>query len=80
MPMSAPVLYSFDTFSKLMCYLGVSCPDNPLIAMIKYSQENVYHKNPGDQITLNFFKISFKTSFLSKVWYGQNLMGLRMVA
>jgi len=77
MPMSGHVLYNFDTISKLMFYLGVQCQDNPLIAMMKYSPENVYRWNPGDQITLNFFKISFKTSFSGTVRYGQKSYGFK---
>lgn len=69
--MSKPPLHSFQSIAALLRYLGLPGPQHPLIALLQYDRNYTPVGNPGDRISLDFYKISFKTSFSGKVKYGQ---------
>lgn len=70
--MSKSTLYSFKSIAELMRYLKQPSPMHPLISIMKYSDKNIYIGCPGDRISMDFYKVSFKTSFSGRVKYGQS--------
>lgn len=70
--MSKSTLYSFESIAELMRYAKQPGPAHPLISIMKYNDENVQIGEPGDRISLGFYKVSFKTSFSGSVKYGQS--------
>ena len=70
--MAKPALHTFKSIADLMRYLGQPGPVHPLITIMQYDRQNVQIGHPGDRIVMDFYKISFKTSFSGKVTYGQH--------
>lgn len=70
--MNRPGLQVFKSIGELMQYLGQPGPAHPLITLMKYDEYNSRVGNAGDRISLDFYKISFKTSFTGKIKYGQS--------
>lgn len=61
----------FNSLTQLHRAMGQVTPTHPLISIMNYGDANF---NPADfeqGIILNFYKISFKTSFSGKLKYGQ---------
>jgi len=70
--MSKSTLYSFKSIAELMRHLKQPGPAHPLISVMKYNEKNIQIGNPGDRISMGFYKVSFKTSFSGSVKYGQS--------
>jgi AraC-like DNA-binding protein len=64
-------LHTFNGISELMRHLGQPSPLHPLIALINYNNTKVVLADVEEKYSLNFYKISFKTSFKGQVKYGQ---------
>lgn len=64
-----PVL--FNSLSQLHKAMGQSPPLHPLISILNYGEAHFEPKDFEEGIILNFYKISFKTSFSGKLKYGQ---------
>jgi AraC family transcriptional regulator, transcriptional activator of pobA len=54
-----------------MRYVKQPGPAHPLISLMKYNEENKQIGKPGDRISMDFYKVSFRTSFSGRVKYGQ---------
>ncbi|SDE95353.1 helix-turn-helix domain-containing protein [Chitinophaga filiformis] len=64
-------IHVFNSVSELMRQLGHTAPLHPLVALINYDNTKVPFADVGEKYSLNFYKISFKTSFRGQVKYGQ---------
>lgn len=64
-----PVL--FNSLSQLHKAMGQSAPKHPLISILNYGEAEFDPKEYEQGIILNFYKISFKTSFAGQLKYGQ---------
>jgi AraC-like DNA-binding protein len=73
MPMNndPAALYIFNSISELMRSMNMPGPLHPLVALINYSDVKPDLTDAGRKLALNFYKISFKTSFKGQVKYGQ---------
>lgn len=65
-----PKLHHFESISALMRQMEQTKPLHPLVAMINYNHVKVPLTDAGNQFSLDFYKISFKTNFNGKVKYG----------
>ena len=61
----------FDSLSQLHKAMGQPAPSHPLISIMNYGEAQFDPKDFEQGIILNFYKISFKTSFSGKLKYGQ---------
>jgi AraC family transcriptional regulator, transcriptional activator of pobA len=61
----------FKSVSQLMGYLNQPAPLYPLISLMDYKDTQITTFEKGVKVCLDFYKISFKTSFSGKVKYGQ---------
>ncbi|WP_263602722.1 helix-turn-helix domain-containing protein [Chryseobacterium sp. PET-29] len=61
----------FNSLSQLHKAMGQPAPSHPLISIINYGEARFDPKDFEQGIILNFYKISFKTSFSGKLKYGQ---------
>jgi AraC-like DNA-binding protein len=61
----------FNSLSQLHKAMGQTAPSHPLISIMNYGQAHFDPKDFEHGIILNFYKISFKTSFSGKLKYGQ---------
>lgn len=61
----------FDSLSQLHKAMGQPAPSHPLISIMNYGEAKFDPKDFEQGIILNFYKISFKTSFSGKLKYGQ---------
>jgi len=61
----------FDSLSQLHKAVGQPAPSFPLISIINYGEARFDPRDFEQGIILNFYKISFKTSFSGKLKYGQ---------
>ncbi|EDM38012.1 transcriptional regulator, AraC family protein [Pedobacter sp. BAL39] len=61
----------FNSLSQLHKAMGQQAPLHPLISIINYGDAHFDPKDFEQGIILNFYKISFKTSFSGKLKYGQ---------
>lgn len=66
-----PQLHHFESISALMRRMDQPKPLHPLVAMINYNNVKVALTDAGNKFSLDFYKISFKTSFNGKVKYGR---------
>ncbi|PJJ08152.1 helix-turn-helix protein [Flavobacterium sp. 1] len=64
-------LLTFKSISQLMRYLNQPAPLHPLIALVNYDDVVLNTFEKGQKIAIDFYKISFKTSFNGQVKYGQ---------
>ena len=71
MKKSMPQLHHFESISALMRRMDQPKPLHPLVAMINYNDVKVALTDAGNKFSLDFYKISFKTSFNGKVKYGR---------
>ncbi|MET1057083.1 MAG: hypothetical protein ABWY16_17360 [Pedobacter sp.] len=62
------IFYSLSQLNKAM---GQPPPSHPLIGLINYGEAIFDPKDYEQGIILNFYKISFKTSFSGRLKYGQ---------
>jgi len=65
----SPILI-VNSIAALMRRLGLPAPLHPLVALINYDLVKVALTDVGSQFSLDFYKISFKTSFRGQVRYG----------
>lgn len=70
--MSSSPLHKITSISALMRLLGQPEPLHPLVALIDYDSTTVDLSHAGDKFSLDFYKISFKTTFHGQVRYGQD--------
>lgn len=61
----------FKSLTQLHKAMGQPAPSHPLIGIINYGEAIFDPKDYEDGIILDFYKISFKTSFSGKIRYGQ---------
>jgi len=61
----------FNSLSQLHKAMGQAAPKHPLISIMNYGEAHFDPKDFEQGIILNFYKISFKTSFSGKLKYGQ---------
>ncbi len=61
----------FNSLSQLHKEMGQPAPLHPLISIMDYGEARFDPKDYEQGIILNFYKISFKTSFSGKLRYGQ---------
>ena len=61
----------FNSLSQLHKAMGQAPPSHPLVSIMNYGEAHFDPKNFEHGIILNFYKISFKTSFSGKLKYGQ---------
>lgn len=61
----------FDSLTQLHKAMGQPVPYHPLISIMNYGEATFEPKDYEQGIILNFYKISFKTSFSGKLRYGQ---------
>jgi len=61
----------FNSLSQLHKAMGQAAPPHPLISIMNYGEARFDPKDFEQGIILNFYKISFKTSFSGKLRYGQ---------
>ncbi len=64
-------LHSFNSISELMRHLEQPSPLHPLVALINYDNTKLVIADEEEKYSLDFYKISFKTSFNGQVKYGQ---------
>jgi AraC-like DNA-binding protein len=69
--MVVPSIMTFDSISELTRRLDLPMPLHPLVALINYNLVKTEPAEAGSKISLNFYKISFKTNFNGRVKYGQ---------
>ena len=61
----------FDSLSQLHKAMGQPAPSHPLVSILNYGDAHFDPEDFQNGIILNFYKISFKTSFSGKLKYGQ---------
>lgn len=61
----------FNSLSQLHKAMGQPAPSHPLVSIMNYGDAQFDPKDFEQGIILNFYKISFKTSFSGKLKYGQ---------
>jgi len=61
----------FRSISGYMKELGLSKPLHPLIALVKYNNDEVSRNNAGRTFLAGFYKVAFKQTFSGNVKYGQ---------
>jgi AraC-like DNA-binding protein len=61
----------FNSLSQLHKAMGQSAPNHPLISILNYGEAAFDPTDYEQGIILNFYKISFKTSFTGQLKYGQ---------
>lgn len=69
--MSDPPMITFDSISALARRFDLPKPLHPLVALVNYDHVKVNLRDAGSKISLDFYKISFKTNFSGRVKYGQ---------
>ena len=71
MKQSNSSLLTFKSISQLMRYLNQPTPLHLLIALVNYDDVALNTFEKGQRIAIDFYKISFKTSFNRQIKYGQ---------
>jgi len=61
----------FKSISAYMRDLGLPKPLHPLVALVKYDNDQVSRANAGRSFLVDFYKVSFKEDFSGQVKYGQ---------
>ena len=59
------------SISQLVRILGLPAPLHPLIALVDYNNVSIEMFPKGQKTSLDFYKISFKTTFAGQIKYGQ---------
>jgi len=71
MKRDASELYTIESISELMRHNGLPKPSHPLVTLVDYNKHKIDLRDAGNRFSLDFYKISFKTSFHGQVKYGQ---------
>ncbi len=66
-----PSIHHIDSISQLMRILCLPAPSHPLIALVDYNKVPIEMFPRNHRVSLDFYKISFKTSFTGQIKYGQ---------
>ena len=66
-----PNINYIKSISQLMRILGFTAPSHPLIALVDYNKGPIEMFPTGQKVSLDFYKISFKTTFTGHIKYGQ---------
>lgn len=61
----------FRSISALMRYLELPAPQNPMFALVDYSKTPQQALEKREKLCIDFYKVSFKSSFNGKIKYGQ---------
>jgi AraC-like DNA-binding protein len=64
-------LNHIKSISQLVRILGLPAPLHPLVALIDYTNVSVHLFPRGQKTSLDFYKISFKPTFVGQIKYGQ---------
>ena len=64
-------IQTFTSISQLMRYLSLPAPLHPLVTLVNYDDEVLNSFEKGQKFCMDFYKISFKTSFNGQIKYGQ---------
>ncbi|GAB3022033.1 AraC family transcriptional regulator [Niabella terrae] len=70
MQQSAPINH-IASISALVRELGLPAPSHPLITLVDYDQDPVTILPKGQKISLDIYKISFRSGFTGQTKYGQ---------
>jgi AraC-like DNA-binding protein len=60
-----------NSISQLVRILGFPAPVHPLITLVDYNNVPIEMFPKGQKVSLDFYKISFKTTFKGQIKYGQ---------
>ena len=61
----------YKSISAYMRDMGMPKPLHPLVALVKYDNDQISRANAGRSFAVDFFKASFKEDFSGQVKYGQ---------
>ncbi|WP_263602702.1 helix-turn-helix domain-containing protein [Chryseobacterium sp. PET-29] len=64
-------IFHINSISQLMRLLELPAPLHPMIALVDYRNVPMETFPRGQKISLDFYKISFKTAFTGQIKYGQ---------
>lgn len=64
-------IFHINSISQLMRLLELPAPLHPMIALVDYRKVPMETFPRGQKISLDFYKISFKTAFTGQIKYGQ---------
>jgi len=64
-------IFHINSISQLMRLLELPAPLHPMIALVDYRKVPMETFSRGQKISLDFYKISFKTAFTGQIKYGQ---------
>jgi AraC-like DNA-binding protein len=64
-------IFHINSISQLMRLLELHAPLHPMIALVDYRKVPMETFPRGQKISLDFYKISFKTAFTGQIKYGQ---------
>lgn len=66
-----PNINQIKSISQLVRVLGFPAPLHPLIALVDYNAVSIDMFPKGQKVSLDFYKISFKSTFKGHIKYGQ---------
>lgn len=66
-----PEIHHIKSISQLVKLLGLAAPLHPLIALVDYTKVPAEMFPKWQKVSLDFYKISFKTAFTGQIRYGQ---------
>jgi len=64
-------IYHINSISQLVQILGLPAPTHPLVALVDYKNVSIDIFPKGQKTSLDFYKISFKPTFIGQIKYGQ---------
>jgi len=66
-----PNIHQIKSISQLVRVLGLPAPLHPLIALVDYNNVSIEMFPKGQRTSLDFYKVSFKPTFIGQIKYGQ---------
>ena len=66
-----PNIHQIKSISQLVRILGLPAPLHPLIALVDYNNVSIEMFPKGQRTSLDFYKVSFKPTFIGQIKYGQ---------
>jgi AraC-like DNA-binding protein len=66
-----PNINHIKSISQLVRILGLPAPLHPLVALVDYNNVSIDMFPRGQKTSLDFYKISFKPTFIGQIRYGQ---------
>jgi AraC-like DNA-binding protein len=64
-------IYHIKSISQLVRILGLPAPLHPLVTLVDYNYVSNEMFPKGQKVSLDFYKISFKPTFIGQIKYGQ---------